>query len=487
MPRVQLTLATGFYSSQSKPLIDKRLVNMFPVIPQAEAANQRALFSTPGTKQFSTVTGSSSRGSIVFTDGIPYFVVGNNLYSFDSLGASTDHGTISGTSDVSMSSNGINIAIQDPNGDSYFFTPSTNTLELNNSAAFLSFGQAETVTFKDGFYVYTTFDKFFVGSTKTVNDGKTFNALDFLDAEISPDRIIKGHNNHNQLYMMGETTGEVFQSRETSGFPFIRIRNAVIQKGCIAPNSVMDFDNGFVFMGGDVGERPSIYKAIGSSVQKISTSSVDQMMHESTEAELKAARAFAYAEDGNYYAVFTVGDNTFVYDATTSALAGTPQWHQRQTGIGNGDNFFRWRAIHGVLAFNKILIGDDRTGKIGELDNDIFTEYGDRIERVISTQPFIQQGMAIFSSEIELFMETGLGNADDPNPMIRMDYSDDGSKTYSSELFRPVGKVGEFRQKIKWPRLGRIPNSRVLRWKYTEKTKLNLYALFGNAEVQQRG
>lgn len=487
MARIELPFADGFYVSQSTPFLDKRVVNAYPVIPQADAISKRALLRTPGIKQFSDFGSGSSRGAIKFNDGIPYRVIGNSLTSTDSNGVITNHGTITGTSDVSMDSNGINIAIQDPNGNSYFFTPSTNTLELNSSTVFLSFGQARTVTFKDSFYVYTTDSIFFSSSVKTDNDGKNFNALDFADAEISPDKTIAGHNNHNQLYILGETTIEVYQTIVTAGFPFQRIPGALIQKGCAAKFSVVDFDNSFLFIGGDKGEQPAIWKAIGSNAQKISTSSIDQLMQKSTSAEIANAHAFTYAQNGDYFAVFTVGEHTFVYDATTSALSGKPEWHERQTGITNGNGFQVWRAIHGIKAFNKILVGDDRSGKTGELDFNTKTEYGDKVERFWTTKPFTFSGETIFSHEIELSMQTGVGDATTPDPKIRMDYSDDGGKTFLNEIPKSMGKKGEFKTRVRWTRLGSIPDDRILRFKMTEPVEYNVYSLFANAEVTNSG
>jgi len=487
MPRIELQFADGFYVSQSPTLIDKRVVNAYPVIPQADALSKRSLFNTPGTKQFADFGTGDSRGALVFSDGIPYRVISNSLISTDSDGVITNHGAITGIRDVSMSSNGINIAIQDPEGDSYFFTPSTNTLELNDDVVFLAFGQATTVTFKDGFYAYTTDSIFFSSSAKTVNDGKSFNALDFTDAEINPDKLIAGHNNHNQLYILGENTIEVYQTIATSGFPFQRIAGAVIQKGCAARFSIIEFDNSFLFIGGDVGEQPAIWRVLGSSVQKISTNSIDQLMQQSSITGIANARAFAYSQNGNYFAVFSVGNNTFVYDANTSALSGKPEWHERQTGITDGSGFQSWRSIHGVIAFGKILVGDDRSGLIGELDFDTKMEYGDKIERFFTTRPFSSLGETIFSREIELDMQVGVGDAATPNPQIRMDYSDDGGNTFVSEVSRSMGRVGEFKTRIRWSRLGRIPNNRVLRFKMTEPVSYNVYALYANAEVTSSG
>lgn len=487
MPRIELNFADGFYVSQSSLLIDKRVVNAYPVIPQADALSKRALLRTPGIKQFADSGSGNSRGGIVFTNGIPYRVIGNSLISTNVNGVITNHGTITGVSDVSITSNGINIAIQDPTGNSYFFTPSTGILELNNTAAFLSFGQARTVTFKDGFYIYTTDSIFFTSSPKTVNDGKDFNALDFADAEISPDKIVAGHNNHNQLYILGENTIEVFQTISTSGFPFQRIPGAMIQKGCAAIFSVVEFDNGFLFLGGDVGEQPAIWKALGSSIQKISNSSIDQLLQKSTTEEISNTRAFTYSQNGSFFAVFTIGDNTFSYDATTSALSGKNEWHERQTGITNGVGFQPWRGIHGLKAFGKILIGDDRSGKIGELDFNTLTEYGDNVERFFTTKPFSNQGDDIFSHEIELIMQTGVGDETTPNPQIRMDYSDNGGRTFSNEIPQSIGAVGKFNTRVRWTRLGSIPRDRMLRFKMTDPVEYNIYSLFANAEITSSG
>jgi hypothetical protein len=491
MARTPLPIADGFYTSLSTPLVDKRIVNMYPVIPESDAATPKALFNTPGIIEFADVgveTGTgATRGSLTFTDGVPYYVIGNSLYEFDELGVETNRGTITGSDDVSMTTNGINIVIQDPDGDSYFYTPSTTTLAINSDAVFLSFGQSRSVVFLDGFYLYNTDSEFFWSSPKTTNDGKNFDALDFADAELSPDKLIKLHVNHNQLYVFGQTTTEIY-STSAVGATFQRINGAALQKGCSARESVINFDNGFFFLGGDVGEKPAIWKGIGSSFVKLSTSSIDQLIHKYDALTISRAKSFSYAENGNYFAVFTVGADTFVYDTTTSSLAGgIPQWHQRQTGIGNGDNFFVWRAIHAQLAYGKILVGDDRSGKIGYLDVNTYTEYGEPIERIIATKPFMNNLDYIYSDEIELFMQTGLGSAELPDPQIRMDYSDDGGRIFSNEIFASMGKVGEYNIKVSWDRLGAFPRTRSLRFKTTAPVPINIYGLFASAELVTNG
>lgn len=495
MPRIELPFADGFYVSESTPYLEKRCVNLYPVAPETDAPTRKALFHSHGITQFSDVTNGNSRGALVFNDGTPYRVIGTSLYSFNSIGTLTNHGTISGTSDVSMASNGINIAIIDPTGEGFFYTPSTSTLEQITNTVFVGNGQSTSVNYKDGFYIYTTDTMFFTGSAKTTNSGKDFDALDFGGADGAtsltilgnPEKIIKSHIDHDQLYILSEKKTNVYRFIGGSGFPYQIIPGAEIPKGCSARNTVIPFNGSFIFFGGGDGEQPGIYKALGSSTQKISTKSIDQLMHKLDKSVIEAARAFTFSENGNYFAVFTISDHTFVYDETTSSLTGAPHWHERQTGVTNATGFQQWRAIHGVKAYGKIQVGDDRSGLVGELDLETYTEYGNPIERTFSTKPFSNSGAGMFSKEVELYMETGLANDDDADPQIRMDYSDNGSRTFSNEISLSLGDVGEYRHRLRWKRLGKIPLSRVVRWKTTAPVPINIYGLFANAEAVERG
>lgn len=480
--RSSLPVVSGFYISEASGLVNRRLSNMYPIYPTQEASTPGALVHTPGTLQIGEApNGGRSRGAFVLKD-IEYRVVGNTFYSVAEDGTFTGLGSVTGGKDVSIATNDINIAIQDPEGSSYFYTPSTGVYEENNDPVFLSFGQARTVTQKDGYYVYTTDDIFFSGSFKGTNDGKSFNALDFEDAEISPDKITKGWVNHNQLYILGETSAEIYQTITTSGFPFQRIVNGVIQKGCIAPNTVTDFDDGFLFMGGDVGELPGIWKAIGSSFTKISDSSIDTIIHSYSKGTQQLSRCWTYAENGAYFAVFRIGNDTLVYDATASKRSGRPQWHARQSGVGDGNTFRPWRAIHGVLAYGEIRVGDADSAVIGELSKDLYMEYGEPIERLIPTLPYINDLDPYFAQEVELYMRTGLGNSDVEDPKIRFNYSDDGGETFTPERWRSLGRVGQRNIRVRWSRLGRASKGRMLQFKITDPVPVEIYGLYANSE-----
>jgi hypothetical protein len=412
---------------------------------------------------------------------VAYFVNGTTLYSVSSAGVVTNIGFVSGSGRVSMANNGQYLVIVVPGTTAYAFNNVSGALaEITD----VDFRASDTVVFKDGYFVFSASDGS-VFFNSALNDPFTYDSLDFGTAEINPDRIVALHVNHNELFVGGLETIELFQNIGGAGFPFQRIPGANIQKGIHAKFSTVEFDNTFLFIGGGLNERSAVWRVAGSSsVQKVSTSAIDNAIQEFTRDEIKQAFAWTYSDGGNFYAGFTfpstrISSKTFVYDATTSSLTGESTWHERQTG--STDN--QWRVNSIVSAYGELLVGDSVDGRIGKIDKTAYTEYGDIIYRERASQPFFDQGLPLFESEIALTMETGVGlsSGQGSDPIIRMDYSDDG-RTFSSEFQRSYGKVGEYGVVPTWRRQGRIPRHRVIRFKTSEPVKSVIIKLEAMAE-----
>ena len=73
---------------------------------------------------------------------------------------------------------------------------------------------------------------------------------------------------------------------------------------------------------------------------------------------------------------------------------------------------------------------------------DTYTEYGEAVHRVMSTQPFQNNMQPYFVPYLELTMESGVGNEAEPDPMIIMDRSLNGGKSFTYVRERPIGKRG---------------------------------------------
>ena len=445
MPMLTLAISTGFYQSPSLPLSAQRCINWIPIVPETDskALSERALLATPGITQFANLGGDPNRGAQVMA-GTPYFVNGNSLFSVDSAGSSTNHGTIPGTGRVSMANNGTFLVVLVPgtNSKAYVFDKSDSSLTKITDG---DWAKSDTVVQKDGYFIFTSNDgtKFFISN---LNQPLVYTGLDFGSAEINPDPIVAAHVNHNELFILGEDTIEIFQNVGGSGFPFTRVQGANIQKGCHARHAIVEFDNTFLFVGGGLNEESAIWRVSGSSsAQKVSTDAIDYAIQEFTDEEIAEAFAITFAHGGQFFAAFTfestrIPSKTFVYNATTSAHIGRQVWHELQTGITDD----RWRVQAIVKAYGKLLCADNVAGKIGYLDRTAATEYDDTILRQITSQPFHGDGLPIFSGDLELTLENGNGltTGQGSDPQIRYDFSDDGGRTFSSQFSRSMGKIG---------------------------------------------
>ena len=144
---------------------------------------------------------------------------------------------------------------------------------------------------------------------------------------------------------------------------------------------------------------------------------------------------------------------------------------------------YRVAAI--ITAYGRTIVGDNLDGRIGAIKNNLYTEYDTIIRRIVTTKPFDNLGNRVFLSSIEAVMETGVGVSGGvpvslggastvdvgQNPMMMMEYSDDGSRSFGNGRFRSLGKVGEYNHRVIWRRVNSFPRSRVLRFVFSEPVK----------------
>ncbi len=464
MPVMSLPLGGGFYQSESLPLSAQRCINWFPVVPQtANAASQTALFHTPGQKAFVSIAGIN-RGQHVMSS-VNYTVNGNLLYKVNENQTAISIGAIEGVGMVSMADNGSKLVIVVPGGKSYVYDGSV-LVEITD----IDFIVSDTVSFKDGYFIFTASagNVFF---NSALNDPLNFRALDFGTAEIDPDNIMSTHVTHNELFVIGEETIELFQNIGGSDFPFQRIPGANMQKGSHSTFGVVGLDETFAFIGGGKEEKTGIYQVADTSkAVKISTPAIDNEIQKFSKAEISNSVAMTYFDRGNQIAIFTfessiIPSRTFAYNTTSSKITGIPVWFEFQTGVSNN----RWNVNSISLAYGKLLAGTTG-GNIVELDHETYTDLGDPIFRQFTTGPFSNQELPLFIPKIILWMEMGQGNSGDQDPVVSMDYSDDG-RVFGNRRVRKVGKVGEYGKQIEWRRNGRTPAFRVHRFTLTDPIK----------------
>jgi hypothetical protein len=406
-----------------------------------------------------------NRGSWV-KNGIPYFVNGENLYclsrsfvSGEEVFTAINVGSVPGSGRVSMASNDTQLMVLVPGGSGYIYNENAGIpFQEITDLDFTANGNPQYVVFIDGYFACTTDTKKWI--TSALNDGLSWSALDFGTAESDPDAVVAPVVLNNQIYITGTETTEGFQNIGGTGFPFQR-NNIFLDKGCFAPFSIINTNQRYFMVGGGTNESPAIWEFTGNNYRKVSTTAIDNVLGDYPDAQIETAFAWAYTQKGAFFVGFTFPDRSFVYDMVSQ------RWHERKTVID--EELTQWRVASMVTAYGRILVGDLIDGRIGELDPDEYGEYGEDIIRTVSSQPFAELN-SFRIPILELTMESGVGNADVPDPKISMSISEDG-KTFNPERNRSIGKIGRYKQRIFWRKNGRIPRFAVLRFLLSDQVK----------------
>lgn len=472
---------TGEYQSSVLPAANQVNINCYVNIPQGQTFSESNIFGTAGIERL-TSTGAikqANRGSHVKADK-PYFVNGETLYRVDfsidddgnEVFTNVELGTIAGTERCSFADNGTQLMVLVPNGNGYIINESAGTVfQQITDSDFTANGAPQLVVFIDSFFVVTTDTKKFIKSA--ANDGLNWNPLDFASAEADPDNIVAPVVSNNRLYIGGSETIEVFENAGLGGFPFQRINGFIIPKGVFAKFSMITIDDTFMWIGGGTDEGAAVWQLNGSKPQKVSTTAIDQKLQQFSLSEIEEAFAWSYSQNGHYFVGFSFPDIAYVYDLSSG------QWHQRQSRIINSKGVtetIRWRVNSLVSAYGRLMVTDSQDGRIGQLSEDYYTEYGQVIGRAFTTATVFNEFDSFSLVDVELFMQSGVGNALKEEPEIFLSTSDDGY-TFNNRISSAVGKVGEYFLRQIWRRLGRYRRILILKFEYSEPCKFAVVKL----------
>lgn len=453
MPEIkQMPFVGPAYESISKPFAAQQCINLYLENSQAAARSQQALIGTPGFRLFVDLGPEPTRGSHVF-QGSMYAVSGTDAFKIESDGTTQLLGTIPGTDQVSIENNVTQVCFV--NGvEGFIYTPSSDTFEEIIDP---DFRPAQIVQFLDQYFLFNEpgTNNFFISA---FGNGLAYNGLDVGVAEGSPDNIVSILSDHRDLLLFGETTIELWNNTGNPDFPF-EVQNGVfIERGCAAAFSVEKLDNQVYWLGDD----RAVYTLEGYLPAKKSTYAIDEQIRQYDRVD--DAVALTYTEGGHFfYAIsFPSGNETFVYDASTQ------QWHQRSSGLLGA----RWRADSYVRFGDKNIVGDSLSGKLFEMDLETYDELGEEMPAIRTTMPETANELPVFMSKLQVVIESGIGllTGQGSDPIAALEWSDDGGHTFKDPRFRSMGKIGEYRRRVIWRRLGRFRN-RVFRFTITDPVK----------------
>jgi len=442
---IEFQLVGGEYKSLSPLVNNQELVNMYPVV-NSQGGRPTALYMTPGLKEWKRFDGNNSevRSLSVVKDDILCAVIGRKVYFIYNDKTSFEfEDTLSSLSgQIQIESDEITYAvILDASNNSLHYTELLNPELVNIS---LPTGVVPgTLTFQSGYWIVNdkNSDYFYISSAY---DPTSWSALDFKAAEYKGDKIVAMTSDHNELVAFGTKTKESFYNSGES-FPFAKIQGSDQEVGLAGPAAFTAIDNSLYWLD----EKGYPRFADQYVPMYMPGSQVSYRM--SRLQTINDCIVFSYNYEGRSFVIFTfpTENKTWVYEISTR------QWHRRSSFPFGTDG--RWRANCYEFFMSKHLIGDYENGKIYELDHTIFTENG-QIMTALRTCPAISSSREFITfNSMELHIQSGGGisTGQGSDPMVMMRYSDDNGRTWSNELWRSMGKIGEYETRVKWNRLGR--------------------------------
>lgn len=427
---MQIAFGTESYRLADRSLSSQRMVNGYLEPAPPKAKTLAAIVPCFGIEQLSLIGTGPMRGGLVVNDKI-YVVSGQTLYSVDQQGNGTALGAIPGVGLVSMAADEINVmVVVNPNG--YFYNGSTVQPITDPD-----FPGAEWVENFDGYYVVgePSSGEFAISANR---DPSSWDALDFASAEKYPDNLVRGIAQLGELILLGKESGEVWVDSGDPNFPLTKSAAGIWEVGCMSRLGPAKADNTVFFPGSD----GIVYRLNGYTPQRVSTTAIEQAIQAATDKDF---RGIAWAENGHtHYGLFST-DFAFVYDCSTQL------WWERLSFRSTS-----WRAAFVIRAHKQLYVGDITSNRFGLLTPKSFEDFGEVLRGSCTSPPISQDNTRLTHSRIELVFEQGVGipSGQGADPQVMLRHSDDGGRTWSSERWRGLGKMGEFRRRAIWNRNG---------------------------------
>lgn len=468
MGRIVLTNAS--YTARSLIASAQRCINLYAELNPANDAAPMTFYGTPGKVLVSTLPTAPVRCLYKASNGTLFAVGGSVLYRYVA-GAWVSIALLSTFSGpVCGADNGVSAVFTDG-------SKAAPTVNLTTFAAGAMSGDgwygADFVTFLDGFLIFNKpgTQQFYITGALDL----TLDALDFASAESVPDLLVRVMRDHNEIWMFGQSSTEVFANGGNALFPFERVSGSTMDVGCAAPHSVAQMDNSMFWLGADKRGTPTFYRAAAGSPTRIATHALEEELR--TYARLDDAEAFSYQDGGHsfYVVAFPAAGKTWAYDASTQL------WAERSFR-GPLNSRERDRASCHAYHDGKHLVGDWESGNIYQLDLDAYTDNGAEIVRVKSFQHMTADNRRQFFTRLVLDMQAGVGNDGDADPLVNLRWSDDGGHTWGAMMTSPLGQVGEYLNKPVFNRLG-SGRDRVFEVSTSINAKLALQGAFVDAKV----
>ncbi len=462
---MQIAILNGIYTDQNADFRTSYPKNLIPV-PKDQGISKGYLRPADGLVELSEGPGTD-RGGINW-NGVCYRVMGTSLVSVDSTGTIATLGDVGPGGTVSMDYSFDRLAISS-GGRLYFWD---GALTQNTDP---DLGYVVDFMWIDGFFMTTDGENLVVTE---LNDPLSVVATKYGSSEVDPDPVKGVLKLRSEACALNRYTIETFNNIGGENFPYQRIEGAQIQKGVIGTYCADVMLDRIAFLGSGRNEAPAVWLGQNSTVEKISTREIDQILSGYTESELSLATVETKAEKGHQHLYVHLVDQTLVYDAAASAALGEPAWFILASSLVGASQY---RAKNFVWCYDKWICGDPTTSKLGYTVSNISSHYGDVVGWEFGTSIIYNESRGAIFHDVELVCLPGR-SVFGTDPSIWTSYSVDG-ETWGQEMVCKAGKTGQRDNRIAWFQQGCMEQWRIQKFRGTSDAHISMARLEANLEA----
>lgn len=330
---------------------------------------------------------------------------------------------------------------------------------------------ADKVAFIDGWLIFNKPGTQTFYTTAPVPYTLLFDASFFALKDSSSDNLITLQELDRECWLIGERVSEIWYNGGGAQFAFQRIPGAAPPIGCSAVNSIAQAGDSLIWLGRNAQGENIVVQTQQYTWQRVSNFAIETAI--SAYPLISDAIGMSYQEAGHlfYLLTFPTADKTWCLDLSTG------KWHERLSYDQNTGQFHRHRANTAVNFQNLRLVGDYQNGKIYRFARDVYTDDGAPLI-AIRQCPVIwsaenRQRVQMASLQIDYAPGVGLQNGQGSNPRAMVKFSRDGGASFGTERWRPIGRVGQTKNRAKWNRCG-ISRDTVIRSEFSDPTNRDI-------------
>ncbi len=431
---------------KSPNVTSSTLINAYFEFHEEKDRTAVSVHGTPGLTQWVDKGDTPWRGLHAFpTNSLLYGVHRGTFYSINNAKVLVNLGTINSTSGrVDICDDGTYITVVD-GAEIYTYntsTPATPIAAVTDadrptSPNTCAFQGARILTDENGTGQFKGGGNY---------DPTAWSAIDFATAESNPDDLIRVTNYRGTVTLFGTHTTEFWSNVGGSGFPYTRIMQADIEYGLAARWSVANFMGSYAFLAKNLEGQVTVMMLNGyNPPTRISNFELESLIN--NYSTVGDAAGFGYMLGGHpmYQLNFSAAGKSWLYDGSTG------YWSELRYGATA-----RHRAEIGVDFINQTVVADYENGKLYLLDDDTYTDNGDSIHTILRGRHIYTDKKKVRFTRLELGLEpaTALVSGQGSDPVAGLRVSKDGGHSYGTQTFATMGKIGEYKDRCIWRRLG---------------------------------